>query len=231
MKVTRLILFVLSLSIVFTCLFAGCAKEEGNKMELRNWQQSDEPWGSVMYDGYSFASSACGVMSLVNAVHYLTGNWMDPIMVADWANSYQNESGTRAYTGTDGTAWYVFYPNVTEKFGKKYGFKVTAYCESYGKGLPGDETSKGRVDDPAFIEHIKNGGVAVVHVYNHFMAVVDYNEEDGTFLLWDNAAGPVCGYKRVTDTDGDWWTAEEMEGLYGDKLIVNWYCLISKAGK
>ncbi len=200
---------------------------------MRNWQQSDEPWGSKMYDGYSFASSACGVMAMVNAVHHLTGNWMDPIMVADWANTFVGEDGNPAYTGTDGTRWCNLYPNVTAEFGKKYSFKVTAYCKSYGEGIEGDATSKGRVDDPAFIEHIKNGGVAVVHVYNHFMAIVEYNEKTGEFLLWDNAAGPVCGYKRCTNTEGDWMTAEELEGDNStpEKLTVNWYCLISKYKK
>lgn len=178
----------------------------------RNYQQTEDPWGYAYYDGYTFASSGCGIMSTVNAVNYLTGNWINPLELANWAHSMG------FYTGTYGTERSMWSYLNSSYFTSSYGFKVvgTAYSTVY---------------DSTFRNHIINGGVAVVHVYGHYMSIVGYNQSTGQYLLWDNAAGPVCGYKRPTSTNGDWCTAAQLEGAWNSSyLTIDWYCLISRTG-
>lgn len=209
----RIVVVLLAIAIAVSGLIPFANFESNaSSYSLTNHQQTESPWGYTYYDGYTFASSGCGIMSTVNAVHYATGNWINPLELANWAHS------AGFYTGTDGTYRSMWSYLNSSGFASAYGFKVvtTAYSTVY---------------DTAFRNHIANGGVAVVHVYGHYMAIVDYNSSTGQYLLWDNAAGPVCGYKRPTSTAGDWCTAAELEGGWNSTyLTIDWYCLISSTG-
>lgn len=221
----KIIATVICVFVLFSCI-ALPIKSSASTMAMKNWQQ-DEPsvpgyvhgdqkgtWWYKVYGGGNFGDTGCGIMSLVNAVHYVTGNFMDPLEVADWAYN------KGAYSGSWGTERSSFYPYVEAQFGAKYGFKIT------------NTGTYGRVDDAKFIDHLKNGGTAVVHVQGHFMAVVEYDETTKKYLLWDNCAGDGRGGHRAgaTHIAGDWLTADELEGSINKTyLTVDWYCLVSSA--
>lgn len=224
--------FALIVVLLLLCSVFAPTGVNASTMAMKNWQQ-DEPsvsgyvhgdqrgtWWYKMYGGDNFGNTGCGVMALVNAVHYATGNFMDPLEIADWAYEYKS-GGVRAYSGDVGTYRELLYPNVEAVFGSKYGFKIV------------DTGTYGKVSDAKFINHLKNGGTAVVHVKGHFMSVVEYDEASGKFLLWDNCAGDGRGGHRAgaTHKAGDWLTADQLEGgLNKEYLTVDWYCLVSSRG-
>lgn len=205
-------------------IFISMVKLPSNasSMAMKNWQQTEpnSTWNSVPFDGDTFGNTGCGIMSLVNAVHYLNGNWMDPIIVANWAHDVK-----RAYSGYSGTDRWKFYPYVTDKFGSEYQFNIIKCYSSEKSGV--------LIGNTEFKNHIKNGGTAVVHVIGHFMAIVDYDSATDKYLLWDNCAGDGKGGHRIglTHIAGDWLTAEQLSGNLPREnayyLNVDWYCLIS----
>ena len=68
-----------------------------------------------------------------------------------------------------------------------------------------------------------NGGVSICHVYGHFIAVVGYNKDNNTYLVYDSAASYD---RRHTYAKGTWLTENELhDGAYMD---VDWFCLITK---
>lgn len=221
------IIFTFFMVAFLICILACTVNANASSYALKNWQQ-DEPyvpgyvhtdatgtysgtWWYKVYGLKNFGDSGCGIMSFVNAVHYATGNFMDPLEVADWAYS------KGYYLGKGGTSRKM-YPNIEAKFGARYGFKVV------------NTGTVGKVSDAAFVNHIKNGGTAVVLVKGHYMAIVDYNESTKRFLLWDNCAGDGRGGHRAgaTHKAGDWYTAAQLQGaINSEYLTVKWYCLIS----
>ena len=86
-----------------------------------NYQQADSRWGSIVYGSWTVAESGCGILSTVNAVNYLTGNFIHPTELAQWA--YNNDYYNGSYG--QGTVRWTMYSNVTDAFGEKYGFKIS----------------------------------------------------------------------------------------------------------
>lgn len=166
-------------------------------------------WTDVMYDGWTFGNTGCGIMAMVNAVNYATGNFIDPIVMADWAHAIG------AYNGNDGTYREILYSRVEAQFGAQYNFKV-------------DNTGVwGSVRDTLLQNHLINGGVAVANVYNHFIALVAYNPEARAYLVYDSA---FVNTNRPTTQYGDWLSIEDLDGNYW-AMDVYWYCLISSTDK
>jgi len=188
----RLLSFVLSIVMILSVLpmssFVAYAA-------YTVYQQTDPRWKDVPY-GYSDPGvqswigkgsgglgSGCGLVSITNAVYYLTGNFINP---ADLA-SLSLENGCRV-TGV-GTS-HSFPKVAADYYGPTYNFKY-------------DGTS---IYDDDLISHLKKGGVALATVPNHFIAIVDYDTSSGKFLVFDSAATS----SRGTTTNGDWKTKTEI---------------------
>ncbi len=171
------------------------------------YQQRDSRWDSIKYGNWTLGESGCGILSTVNAVNYLTGNFIHPTELAQWGYDTNNFNGT----GGQGTMRWGFYGNVTAAFGAKYGFSISG-CQS------------GSVTSSALINHLKSGGAAIVHVYNHFMALTGYNASTGQYLVYDSAAGS----HRGTTASNCWLTAAQLNS--NSLSIIDWFCLVTATG-
>lgn len=206
--------FILIVSILLcsiTVLFHNPIEmnaEEG-KVEYNTpecYQQAKDIWSSYTIGGGSIGNNGCGIVSLTNAVNYVTGNYIDPVEMADYAYSIDAYNGSMG----GGTARWVLYHQLNE-YEKKFGFAVV-------------ETGRSsNVVFPKFIDHLKNGGVSVAHVYGHFIAIVGYDENTKSYLVYDCAANPV---KRESYPYGTWMTEKQLMTL--TYMTVDWFCLISK---
>lgn len=174
------------------------------------YDQHDPKWAEIKFDKYAKEASTmeisgCGIFSFCNALYALNGTIADAYEVADWAVDI---GGYRP--GAGGTYRYPFYQQVEEIFGDRFGFHIEGYYT-------------GAVTDEVLIEHLKNGGVAVVNVPWHFMAITGYNEEDETYHVLECA---VDMEKRGLEPDS-WQTAETMST---GRTEVSWYVLLSDTG-
>ena len=146
---------------------------------LSHWQvfsQYDTEWGALKYGRTNtMAASACGVLSSVNAVYALNGQFMDPMEVA----AYAVKTGYRVEgSGTD----YRFVQAAANHFGKKYGYAFAGSTYNLS----------------TFTKHLQNGGTAVVYVPHHYICVADY--KDGKYLVLD----PYATAARKASPFGCW---------------------------
>lgn len=206
------------ITILAMCSFAFCNIESkevvyasGEEEAVFNtpecYQQAKGLWSSFVIGGSSIATSGCGLLSLTNAVNYLTGNFIEPTNLAKYAYSID------AYNGSigGGTARWVLY-NQLQAYEKKYGFKVT----SAGRD--------GTITRPDVKAHLKKGGTVIAHVYGHFIAIVGYNEVNNTYCVYDCAANASKRYSYPYGT----WLSEDI--LKNSKYMsVDWYCLLERA--
>lgn len=206
------------ITILAMCSFAFCNIESkevvyasGEEEAVFNtpecYQQAKGLWSSFVIGGSSIATSGCGLLSLTNAVNYLTGNFIEPTNLAKYAYSID------AYNGSigGGTARWVLY-NQLQAYEKKYGFKVT----SAGRD--------GTITRPDVKAHLKKGGTVIAHVYGHFIAIVGYNEANNTYCVYDCAANASKRYSYPYGT----WLSEDI--LKNSKYMsVDWYCLLERA--
>ena len=180
--------FVLVLMIVFSC-FNAVIPIKANAKSITVFSQTDSRWGSHYY-GYSDAactqratisSGGCGILSLVNAVYYLNGNFIEPIMLADWSVSH----GYRV--NGQGTS-HGLYKAFADANGSQYGIKYSGQTSSYS----------------TLRDHLIGGGVAVGSVPGHLMAIVDYDSSTGKYLILDSYKSS----NRHTQPDGYTWETE-----------------------
>ena len=206
------------ITILAMCSFAFCNIESkevvyasGEEEAVFNtpecYQQAKGLWSSFVIGGSSIATSGCGLLSLTNAVNYLTGNFIEPTNLAKYAYAID------AYNGSigGGTARWVLY-NQLQAYEKKYGFKVTS------AGRDGTIT---RSDVKA---HLKKGGTVIAHVYGHFIAIVGYNEANNTYCVYDCAANAS---KRYSYPYGTWLSEDILKN--SQYMSVDWYCLLERA--
>lgn len=211
MKTTKRVLgLILSLAVLLSLFYIPITS---NAAPIQAYQQGADyaglaTWAYSYYDdGYPFAEWGCGIMSISNAINYMTNGatWIPPVELATWACN----SGYT--TGTYGTNREYLYPNLEAAFGAKYGFKVVNTGTYDGVG------------NSTFINHIAGAGVAVAHVSGHYIAIVDYRSSDGRYFVLDSAAWYPT---RQTSCAGDWMTYGQLSGNLA-KLTVDWWCLIS----
>lgn len=205
-------------TLVCTVVFAsgGGAARAASEAEPKVFRQQDLCWSQYATGPGNLGDSGCGLLSITNAVYYMNGNFIDPTELAEWAYSID---AYLIYEGS-GSIRGVLYPALEEAFGEKYGFTLPV-TEAWSD-----------IDDERLTEHLKGDGVAICHVENHFIAVVDYNEKTKKFLVLDSSPNIE---RRYTTCSGDWLTAAQ---LSGDKEVggkcymkVDWFCLISPADK
>lgn len=219
------LIIVLILSLVIISLF-GCGSIPKSvtvdgvtaitTMELKNWQQTDSPWGTQGIGGNdNIWCTGCGILAASNAIHYATGYFLDPGELANWA--YENEKGYK-YKGTNGQKFYYY---CAETFGETCGFKNYDAGTLEDNGLPCVRVIvSGKSAKDEMIEFLEGGATMVGYVKNHYVAIVDYDSTSDRFLVWDNCAGlnddgsPGLGGNRmcITHRSGDWFTFEEMRG-------------------
>ncbi len=206
----RIVSLVLAVATVLGLVGGATATQTALVAEAATptcYQQADSRWGGVYFGNWTVAESGCGILSTVNAVNYLTGNFIQPTELAQWGYSNNHYNGSYG----QGTVRWNFYPAVTAAFGGKYGFKVSD-CQG------------GTIYSAALKNHLLAGGAAVVHVPNHFMAINAYDSATGKFFVYDSSAAP----KRNTSVYGSWLTADE---IHGNTLCrVDWFCLVTRTG-
>ncbi|MGN1140203.1 MAG: hypothetical protein ACI4TF_03285 [Oliverpabstia sp.] len=156
------------------------------------YSQKDSRWSNVSYgkgpDGSTatISSSGCGILSYVNAVYYMTGNFIQPSILAKWSvdNGYRiNGVGTSL-------SLYKAYANA---HGNEYGFKYAGSASSIS------QTNT----------HLKNGGAAIISVPNHLMALVDYDSSNVKYLILDSYKSSNRG---TYSTGYRWLTSAEFTG-------------------
>ena len=145
----------------------------------KHWQvfcQYDPEWAAKLYGKYNtMAGSACGILSIVNSIYALNGQYIEPMMLAE----YSVKAGYRVeHAGTDSR----LFKAVGAKYGKTYGF-------SYGGSTTSLNTLK---------KHLQSGGTAIAYVPGHYMAVGAY--KNGKYFALDSYATA----KRATSPFGIW---------------------------
>lgn len=211
MKNRRLLSIITALVMSFALLLyipAGRLPSaiKANAAEGRLYNQYEEKWQNVIFTRYALSQnsmyiSGCGIFSFCNAIYALNGNAIDAVNIAAWAvdnGSYQ--------PGNGGMYYLSFYSKVESGYGELFNFRI-------------DGQYYGRVTDARLVNHLKNGGVAAIHVYGHLMAITGYNETDNTYHVIESAVSGTRGL----EPDG-WVSAAKMSS---GSTNVDWYALIS----
>ena len=158
---------------------------------INAFRQGDLRWGLHRY-GYAdgsctvpatISSSGCGLLSLVNAVYYMTGCFIEPEELADWCC----EHGYRMNGVGTVHALYQAYADV--------------YGETYGFAYAGSAASLSQIRS-----FLHEEGSAIISTDHHLMAVVDYDPEKGGYLLLDSAPSSTrgtypTGYRYLSEQD------------------------------
>ena len=197
--------------LLCACLLLACLPmtvwaEETNSTETALpvcYQQNDPRWGAQE----QLAPGGCGILSLVNAVHFLTGNFINPVELAAYARSID------AYYGSvgGGTARWVLYHQLDE-YEKTYGFDVVQTGKDAG------------AKHQTLIDHLSGGGTAVAHVKGHFIALCGYDAQTDSMLVYD----PAATHDRQTTVEPQWKTTTFLSTH--SRMTVDWWCLISRTG-
>lgn len=151
-------------------------------------QYHPEIGGMVYQNGYegarTIASSGCGLISLVNAIYALNGEYLPPDELVKFSVSRGH------YFYNQGTA-DTLYPDVARKWGKTYHFRHAGKTTSF----------------TTLRKHLQKKGTAVALVPGHYIAIVAYRKSDKKYLVLDSA---VSG-SRPTSIYGDWKSAYELQ--------------------
>ncbi len=169
---------------------------------MRDFTQFDPDWGATYYgpgknDDPStnlYCTSGCGILANVNAVYALTGQFMSPTDLGDYAV----KKGYRILdNGTDNG---IFRAGAS-KFGKKYGYTYD------GSGGTFEQLRK----------KLAKGDTAVAHVQGHYVSIIDYNKKTKKYLLMDSHYLP----KRATCSYGDWVSQQDLSS--GALMVQEFY--------
>ena len=190
------ILFALFLCVNF--LSVNVLAEAEYRKRLYKQNDSSE-WTSEYYQ------SGCILFSFANAIYCLNGKKVDVEELGTWAKSIGAWK-----PGDGGGIRGTFYKNVQSKFGSKYGFKIT------------NQGTYSSVNNSALKNHLKNGGVAVGHVTNHFIAIVDYDSSADKFFVVDSYVTLARGLPAA-----DWVSSEYLQSH--TDATVDWFALISSS--
>ncbi len=215
MKRSLSIVLVLAmvLSLCATSFSTVSAEAVVPRAVQRQWETK---WKSVYYGGRTVYDTACGIFAIVNAVGYVTGNEMSVTEVCQWA---YNIKAFNYYAG--GTSRNDLYPYLEAKYGKQYGFTVD---HNNGQGYwSGASSTKLK-------NHLAAGGVAIGHVYGHFIAVVGYDSATNKFHIYDSAPSSSRGTNTYGATGlGDCWVTQSWLSTSA-KLTLDWFVLVKGTG-
>lgn len=163
--------------------------QDKNVNPYRDFMQFDPAWarkdyGNVADYSGKMAAAGCGVVAITNAVYALNGQFVDPMLFADYAvekNYRIIGSGTQ-----DG-----IFKAAAKKFGDAYEF-------SYVK------TSYNTLE---VRNYLQRGCVAISHVPGHYVTIADYNAKTKKYLVLDSH--PIKS--RPTNSFGNWFKRERLE--------------------
>ncbi len=178
--------------------------------EITVFSQTDSRWGSHPY-GYKYNSAGakvqanvsgggCGILSLVNAVYYMNGSFIEPAMLAD----YSVNNGFRV---TNVGTSHALYPAFSNTHGGTYGF----YCEK----------ADGTTSWSVLRDHLNGGGTAIASVKTiatgsgHLLVIADYDSSTGKYLILDSYASGNRGTKGgyAWRTESDWKSRMNFRGF------------------
>lgn len=175
------------------CRWTLKRKHDKNVNPYRNFLQYDPAWARKDYGNVSdysgkMAAAGCGVVAITNAVYALNGQFIDPMLLADYAVEKQYRI---IGSGTDDG----IFKAAAKKYGDAYGFYFIGTTHN---------TLKMR-------DYLKKGCVAISHVPGHYVTVADYNPKTEKYLVLDSH--PLA--KRLTSPFGNWfqWHRLESGGL------------------
>ena len=160
-----------------------------NVYPYRDFMQFDPAWARKDYGNVSdysgkMAAAGCGVVAITNAVYALNGQFVDPMLFADYAvEKHYRIIGAGTHDG--------IFKAAAKKFGGTYGF---AYIKTTYS------TSEVR-------EYLKKGCVAISHVPGHYVTVADFNPKTKKYLVLDSH--PIKS--RPTSSFGNWFKRERLE--------------------
>ena len=160
-----------------------------NVYPYRDFMQFDPAWARKDYGNVSdysgkMAAAGCGVVAITNAVYALNGQFVDPMLFADYAvERHYRIIGAGTHDG--------IFKAAAKKFGDAYGF--TYIKRTYS-------TSEVR-------EYLKKGCVAISHVPGHYVTIADFNPKTKKYLVLDSH--PIKS--RPTGSFGNWFKRERLE--------------------
>lgn len=160
-----------------------------NVTPYRNFMQFDPAWARKDYGNVSdysgkMAAAGCGVVAITNTVYALNGQFVDPMLFADFAVKKHYRiigSGTQ-----DGV-----FKGAAKEFGEAYGFSYvkTSYSLSEVR------------------DYLQKGYVAISHVPGHYVTIADFNPKTKKYLVLDSH--PIKS--RPTSSFGNWFKRERVQ--------------------
>ena len=146
------------------------------------WARKD--YGNVSDYSGKMAAAGCGVVAITNAVYALNGQFVDPMLFADFAVKKHYRiigSGTQ-----DGV-----FKGAAKEFGEAYGFSYvkTSYSLSEVR------------------DYLQKGYVAISHVPGHYVTIADFNPKTKKYLVLDSH--PIKS--RPTSSFGNWFKRERVQ--------------------
>ena len=206
----RVVACLLVLVLVFS--LAPMSNEVSAAAYTGIMHQTDAVYKTYWYGNATLYDLGCGIFAFANAVGYLTGYQLDVIEVANWAYSQG------VFDDVYGVWGDYFYHMASERYGPTYGFTIDSDYDDRGY--------YGSIYDARIKNHLISGGTVVVHVDEHFMALVGYDPGSGLYHVYDS--GP-CAPRNTLSGNGDvWLTAAQLNSGYTN---VDWYHLVSPVVK
>ncbi|MDE5758197.1 MAG: RICIN domain-containing protein, partial [Allobaculum sp.] len=161
--------------------------------QIVSYSQRDARWANHGYGLFgngtraTLASSGCGILALTNLTANLTGNFISPQELGDYAVTY----GYRINgVGTS----HSLYRSFCNNRGGQYGIR---YQEQTGSWI-------------TLQNALQTGNTgAIVYNSGHIMAVVRYNSSTGEYLLIDSEPS----YNRGTSSGYAWKTQGQLQAL------------------
>ncbi len=241
-KILSLFLTILFCLSTCVCSFHASADTACNSANAIAYKQGSAPWNVYVYGKKAIGPTGCGILSSVNAIHYLNGIF-DTIPKADEAVKAIADYAYAidAYNGTvgGGTARERLFgteisnpPPLVKKFGEVYHFKMLQnWTEkwNYENVFHNDPYFDDREYTNIYVKNqtkLKNylagDAVAIAHVPGHFVCLADYDPVTDRFLLLDCAPADK---RHNTNKPIDWYTAEDLSGGW-PSLTVGGYCVL-----
>ena len=190
-----------SITVTVSAYKGSPQKGSYNGKQFFVFSQRDKAWASEPYKKGTFGGvtqkttvgrSACHLLSLVNATHWLSGKFIDPI----WLARYAIKKGYRVNGGINMEG---LYKDVCKNYGSKYGIKYRG-CETGGSRFT--ELKK----------HIKKGEVAIGGGMGHVMAIVAYDSSKDKYLVLDSYGSDSRGTQKCWYI---WKSKSQMKGKFG----------------
>lgn len=171
----------------------------------RDKKWANEPYlkGTIngKYQDATVGTSACHLLSLVNATHWLSGKFIDPV----WLARYAIDKGYRKNGSIDMAG---LYKDISNNYGLTYGIKYAGY-------------TSGEKRFTNLKKHLQDGEVAIGGGMGHVMAVVAYDSTTEKYLVLDSYGTTS---RKTNNCWYIWKSSSQMTGKFG----FSYFYFISK---